>query len=286
MEPIIRNPEPCFVICPIDDEDSPTRMNSDLLFEKIIWPVTKELNYSPIRGDRVDEAGTITLQIIDLLVESPLVIADLTGHNASVFYELAVRHTIQKPCILMMKYGEKIPIYVKPARIIFYDLENPTKVEEAKKSLINQIKNMDNAKYCNDNPIAQSQKEKMLAKTLLKNGNEEYDALTLILGELVELSSAVTNMKREVSSLHGKLRYLDDLGIPFPIEAEGLSLEMMYDNKISDLNSQSKDLRELIKYKDDPLLKKNIEEIDRQIRVWTNQKKLYKDKKTGYKYPY
>lgn len=286
MESIIPDPEHCLVICPIGEDNSPTRMNSDLFFEKIIRPVTKELNYSPIRGDRVDEAGTITLQIIDLLVESPLVIADLTGHNASVFYELAVRHTIQKPCILMMKYGEKIPIYVKPARIIFYDLENPTKIEDAKKSLINYIKNMDNAKYCNDNPIAQSQKEKMLAKTLLKNGDEEYDALTLILGEMVELSSAVTDMKREVSSLHGKLRYLDDLGIPFPIEAEGLTLEMMYDNKISDLNSQLKDLSELIKDKEDSLLKRNIEEIEREIRIWTIQKKLHKDKKAGYKYPF
>lgn len=286
MESIISNPEPCLVICPIDNEDSPTRMNSDLLFEKIIRPVTKELNYSLIRGDQVDEAGMIPSQIIDLLVESPLVIADLTGNNASVFYELAVRHAIRKPCILMIKHGENIPFYVKHTRIIYYDLENPTKVEKTKNSLINQIKNMDNSKYYNDNPIAQAQNNKIITKAMQRNGDDEYDALTLILGEMVELSSAITTMKREVSSLHQKLTSLDDLGFPFPIEAEGLTLEMMYDNKISCLNNQLKDLSELVKGNDDPVLKKNIEEIEREIRMWTIQKKLHKDKKAGYKYPF
>jgi len=286
MESIICTPKLCLVICPIGRENTLTRMNSDLFFEKIIRPVTKELNYFPIRGDQIDEAGMIPSQIIDLLVESPLVIADLTEHNASVSYELAVRHAIQKPCILMIKDGEQIPFYVKHTRIIFYDLENPMKVEKAKNSLINQIRNMDNAKYCNDNPIAQAQNNKIITKAMQKNGNDEYDALTLIIGEMVELSSAVTDMKREVSSLHQKLTYLDDLGFPFPIEAEGLTLEMMYDNKISDLNTQLKDFSELIKGKDDPLLKKDIEEIEREIRMWTIQKKLHKDKKAGYKYPF
>ena len=39
----------------------------------------------------------ITSQVLQHVTEDALVVADLTGRNPNVFYELALRHAIRKP---------------------------------------------------------------------------------------------------------------------------------------------------------------------------------------------
>jgi hypothetical protein len=60
----------------------------------------KRRRFKAIRADRISKGGIITDQVIQQVVEAPLVIADLTDGNGNVFYELALRHAIQKPVIL------------------------------------------------------------------------------------------------------------------------------------------------------------------------------------------
>ena len=75
---VIHPPKTCFIICPIGKENTENRKNSDLFFKYIIQPVVEKFNYAPIRADHMNESGMITFQIIDRIVTSPLVIADLT----------------------------------------------------------------------------------------------------------------------------------------------------------------------------------------------------------------
>ncbi len=76
----------CFVVSPIGEEDSNIRERSDKLFDYVIKPAVEQYGYDPIRADHIAEPGIITSQIIEHVVESPLVIADLTGSNANVFF--------------------------------------------------------------------------------------------------------------------------------------------------------------------------------------------------------
>ena len=77
----------CFVIAPIGEAESDTRK----------------------RSDQISEPGIITSQVIQHIVDDPLVIADLTGRNPNVFYELAIRHAIKKPLVQIIKKGEAFP---------------------------------------------------------------------------------------------------------------------------------------------------------------------------------
>lgn len=79
----------CFVIAPIGEEGSDIRRRSDQVFKHIIAPAAKDCGYETIRADKISEPGIITSQVILHLVEDALVIADLTGRNPNVFYELA-----------------------------------------------------------------------------------------------------------------------------------------------------------------------------------------------------
>ncbi len=76
----------CFVIAPIGEPRSDIRKRSDQVLEHIIRPVVESCGYKAVRADDIPQPGMITNQIIQHVVDAPLVIADLTGQNANIFY--------------------------------------------------------------------------------------------------------------------------------------------------------------------------------------------------------
>jgi hypothetical protein len=93
------------------------------------------MGYAVQRADDIDDLGQITHQIIERLLDDDLVVADLTGLNPNVFYELAVRHAARKPVITLMASGETIPFDLKDVRTVFYDLHDPDALERAQEEL-------------------------------------------------------------------------------------------------------------------------------------------------------
>jgi hypothetical protein len=128
----------CFIISPIGADGSETRKNSDLLYAIILTPVLHECGYEALRADMMPVAGMINPHIIRHIVEDDLAIADLTGMNPNVFYELAIRHVIGKPYIHLIREGESIPFDVKDIHTIAYSIE-VEKIEKAKEKIRAQI---------------------------------------------------------------------------------------------------------------------------------------------------
>lgn len=128
----------CFIICPIGEENSETRIRADKVYKDLIEPVVASYGYKAIRADMMPKPGIITTHIINAIVESPLVIADLTGGNPNVFYELALRHASQKPYIQLIEQGEKIPFDVNGIRTININANDTESINKAKKELSNQ----------------------------------------------------------------------------------------------------------------------------------------------------
>jgi hypothetical protein len=132
--------ESCFVISPIGEAGSEDRERSDKVLKYIISPAAKACGYSTIRADQISRPGIITSQIIQHLAQDPLVIADLTGQNANVFYELAVRHMVRKPVVQIIHAREKIPFDVSQLRTIEYDHRDLESAERCREELIRQIR--------------------------------------------------------------------------------------------------------------------------------------------------
>jgi hypothetical protein len=100
----------CFVIAPIGEPSSETPERSNTVFDFIVKPAVQAAGYAdPVRADLLPEPGIITNQVIQRLLKDDLVIADLTDSNPNVFYELAVRHTIRKPIVQIIRRDERIP---------------------------------------------------------------------------------------------------------------------------------------------------------------------------------
>ena len=125
----------CFVISPIGEEGSDTRSNADKLFKYVIKPVCEVCEFEPIRVDKLNDANSITQTIIEQLETADLVIADMTGHNPNVFYEMGYRARTKKPMIHLRKKGETLPFDVNTIRTLEYDLTDLDSVEEVKERL-------------------------------------------------------------------------------------------------------------------------------------------------------
>ena len=184
----------CFVISPIGDEDSETRKRSDQVLKHIITDAVKQLDYEVIRADKISEPGIITTQIIQYIVDSELVIADLTERNPNVFYELAIRHATRKPLVQLIKKGETIPFDVAATRIIQFDIHNLDSVASAKEEIILQIQSLELGKGEVNNPISASFDLKMLKES----NNEEDRSIADVLEAISDLRLAITSVDKKV----------------------------------------------------------------------------------------
>jgi hypothetical protein len=186
----------CFVISPIGEDDSATRKRSDQVLKHIITSSVEQLGYEVIRADKISEPGIITHQILQHIVDSPLVIADLTERNPNVFYELALRHAIRKPLVQLIKKGELIPFDVAATRIIQFDLQNLDSVEAAKSEIIAQVKSLEAGKNDSDNPISVS----LDLKVLKESGNPKERSLADIVEAISDLRLTLTSSEKGIPS--------------------------------------------------------------------------------------
>jgi uncharacterized protein YjbI with pentapeptide repeats len=187
----------CFIIAPIGEPDSETRKRSDQIFDHVITPAVNECGYEPLRADKIAEPGLITHQIIQHIVEAPLVIADLTNQNPNVFYELAIRHALKKPLVQIIKKGEPIPFDVAATRTIHVDHHDLDSVAEAKTEIIRQIKSLEEGVEF-QTPISVALDLQMLSHS------EDPESQSI-----VEILQAVYDLRSSVSALHGRFEELE-----------------------------------------------------------------------------
>jgi len=129
----------CFVITPIGESGSDIRKRSDQVLKHVIRPAAKSCGFRAIRADEISEPGIITTQVLQHIVDDPMIVADLTGQNPNVFYELAVRHALRRPYVQIIQRGERIPFDVAGVRTIEVDHRDLDSVEAAKQEIQKQM---------------------------------------------------------------------------------------------------------------------------------------------------
>ena len=186
----------CFVIAPIGDAGSDIRKRSDQVLRHVISPAVTACGYDePIRADQISEPGLITSQVIQHIVDDPLVVADLTGRNPNVFYELAIRHAIRKPLIQLIKKDEQIPFDVAGTRTIHLDIQDLDSVEEAKKEMGNQIRHVEKNPDAMETPISVS----LDLQSLKKSDKPEERSLADMLSGIAELRAGLLTLDKRLA---------------------------------------------------------------------------------------
>ncbi|HEY6803961.1 MAG TPA: hypothetical protein VI306_10315 [Pyrinomonadaceae bacterium] len=109
----------CFVMMPFAD---PIGGYYELIYE----PAIKKTGLTPIRADTdIFGTGKIIEQIWAGLKRAKVLVAELTGRNPNVLYELGLAHALQKPVVLISSNEEDVPFDVRHVRVIYYDVNDP-----------------------------------------------------------------------------------------------------------------------------------------------------------------
>ena len=133
----------CFFITPIGKENSELRKLSDQVFHEIVKPATKECNYGVVYSGS-SEPGVIITQLVEHLYNDEFVIADLTGNNAHVMYELGLCHAFRKHVIQIKDISKECLSFDLPGtQTIDFDLNDRDKIEKCKKEIVRQIKSIE-----------------------------------------------------------------------------------------------------------------------------------------------
>lgn len=140
----------CFFISPIGEEGSTTRRRSDPVHKHIVSPAAREVGLKAVRADELAAPGRITNQIIDHLLHARSAVADLTGRNANVFYELGVRHMANLPVALIVAHDEPaLPFDLAQMRVVRYDHTSLDSAEQCRKALVDHLRaGLDGAVDC------------------------------------------------------------------------------------------------------------------------------------------
>lgn len=91
------------------------------IYDDYIRPVIAALSLKIVRGDDFFTDRRIFEDVWSALALSKFIIAECTGRNANVFYELGIAHTLGKPTILLTQILDDLPFDIQGRRAILYE---------------------------------------------------------------------------------------------------------------------------------------------------------------------
>jgi len=147
----------CFFIAPIGKPDSEERKHSDMLLSAFVERALSDIGLKAVRADQIEKPGMITGQVIRYVLQSKLVIADLSFLNPNVFYELSLRHATGKPTVHIVRRGEGIPFDLKDYRTVEIDMTSKydlvAKLDTYRADIANKARQALQDDVTTDNPI-------------------------------------------------------------------------------------------------------------------------------------
>ena len=211
------SPDTCFVIAPLGDKPSETRKRTNGLLDEAIRPVVEhKLGLEVVAPHEIAEAGSITRQVIQRLLDAELVVADLTDLNPNVMYEMAVRHAKGRPVVPIAQEGTALPFDITTERTLFYEEsfhglnELKPKLEDAARAALSDGEP--------DNPIYRAQQDFQM-----REAAADDDAMQYVMNRLDDIESSVRSSSRgDGARTTGLSRTAKEF---VPIDVDGLSTE-------------------------------------------------------------
>ena len=128
----------CFVVMPF-------RPELNFLYLFLQKYIAEKHGLRVERGDHRVLTKALIDKVRDQIIESDLILADVTGANANVFYEIGLAHAIGRPVIYMTQDApESAPVDIRQFEFIVYDLGHH---DELLGRLDNAIQNVFVGKY-------------------------------------------------------------------------------------------------------------------------------------------
>jgi hypothetical protein len=226
----------CFIILPFSQTTTEhTESYWKSHFEEFLKPVIEEIGDIEVtRSDTM--RGDILNQIIFKLINSDIVIADVTDSNPNVYWELGVRHSYKNGTIIISDKNYKIPFDISKSEVHFYHPNDHIKNEHFIRKIKKAVKNC-----CTNPEIYDSHVlEAVSGRGSIYNLIYKEDIIRKIEGIIEEDKENIRIMKEENISLRNDHQFPilgSNLGT---IAMENLLINRYIDNKYIDYNSNQR----------------------------------------------
>ena len=104
----------CFVIMPFSE-------SFNEIYEKIYIPAMQAVGLEPLRADAIYDNQSIIHDIIQSIKDAALILAEVTGRNPNVNYELGMAHALEKEVVIVTSNKDDVPSDYRHLRYIHYN---------------------------------------------------------------------------------------------------------------------------------------------------------------------
>ncbi len=105
----------CFVLMPFGSE------SLEAVYQDFVKPTVERAGLRCVRADDIFGVNVIIEDIWAGINRARFVIAELTGKNPNVFYEVGICHTVGKDVIFLAQSVEDVPFDLRHLRVLLYD---------------------------------------------------------------------------------------------------------------------------------------------------------------------
>ena len=99
---------------------TPFHSHYDEAYSSIV-SACRQAGFRCLRGDEEYVEGDLLAHVLRLLVRARVVVANVSGRNPNVFYELGIANALDKSTILVSEGIEDVPFDIRSRRIILYE---------------------------------------------------------------------------------------------------------------------------------------------------------------------
>ncbi len=149
----------CFVLMPFGKKPIKSGLTADFdaVYEDLIKPAIESVEMEALRADEELTGGSIHKPMFERLILCDFAVADLSGANANVFYELGLRHGVRPATtVLIFADTENIPFDVALLRAMPYKLGHDGKPVELVTAVEGLRKFLEEAKSLKGEPPTDS----------------------------------------------------------------------------------------------------------------------------------
>ena len=185
-----------FIVRPFGTKDG---INFDDVQKRLVDPALEKARIAGDTTAEIVEAGNIRIDMFELLLLADLVIADISIHNANVFYELGIRHALRSRQTVLMRAKvtkpreqrgaqDEVPFDLRTDRYFEYDAQDPAASIDA----LVKVLSMTGASERVDSPVFLSlpelnEQDRSCLAPLPRDFKEEVDK-ALALGQIGKLA--------------------------------------------------------------------------------------------------
>lgn len=133
----------CFVIMPFGKKPvDGVEFDFDTVYKDLIKPAIEEIGLECTRCDEIIDTGSIHFKMFHGIFEADVAVVDITSLNSNVFYELGIRHALNKCVTLIIsRAGTNPPFNIRDLTTLSYGIDNPEAINQAKQSIQEHVQN-------------------------------------------------------------------------------------------------------------------------------------------------